>query len=207
MAQSVVLAEGTRLKCGREIVELDETATVIFPNALSLDGVAEVLAASAKEDPSMASNLNLNVGVLTREVVAPAGGLGGYDEGTALEITYGPNGERIYTTNGPVPTVVPAETTIEDEADTIVVVKFDRNVVSPGEDPLLGFSAKVATVARTIDSAAIVDNDTIELTLESAVTVGQAVTISYNSATGDIESEEGAQLQSFTDQVVDNNVA
>lgn len=210
MSQTVVLAAGTRFKQGREIVELTGgTASFIFPTANSLDAVAEILANSAGQegDPSQVNNLVLNAAVLNRQIIASAAREGGYDAGTALDVTYGPRGERIYTTRGIPPVLVLATTTIEDAADTIIVANFDKDVNSALADYKTGFSVKVAGVARTISSAARqVDNKQIKFTLASAVTVGQAVLLSYNIATGDLKSDDGAELQSFTDSVVINNV-
>lgn len=207
MSIAITLQTGTRLKSGREIVVLGAPVSATFPTALSLDGVAEILAASAKEDPSMASNLVLNASVLNRQVVAPTGGLAGYDAGTALNITYGPGGTRIYTSVGLVPNLVPASTSVEDAADTILVATFDADVNSATPNYLLGFTCKVAGVNRVINSAARqADNKIIWFTLASAVTPGQAVLLSFDSSLSDILSDTGAKLQSFTDAVVLNHV-
>ena len=209
MSMTVELAVGTVLRLGNDLVTLNEAADFVVPGANSLDAVAEILAASNKSDLTAQSNLRLNAALVDRQEVATAALEGGYAAGTALDISYGPSGEKKYTAVGTPRVLVPVSTTIEDAADTKIIVDFDENIVSPGGNYLLGWSCKVATVARTINSAVRgTDQSTVELTLASAVTVGQAVVISYDIALGDIESqgEGGPQLQSFVDAVVDNNV-
>jgi len=211
MSETVELAAGTYLTLGGHLVQLNEAADFIFPDAIGLDSVAEILAASARRQHDQtglsARNLILNVGALNRQIVAPEGGLGGYDAGTALNVTYGPRGQREYATTGLVPTLVPATTTVEDAADTILVATFSQDINSPLNDFKTGFSCKVNGVARVINAAARqADNKVIWFTLASAVATGHPVLLSYNSALGDLESDTGAKLQSFVDAVVVNNV-
>lgn len=209
MSETVELAIGTRFKMGGQMVQLAEAADVTFPSAIGLDSVAEILAASARpvEDPTglSARNLALNVGVLNRQVVAPAGGLGGYDEGTALDITYGPRGQRLYTTAGLVPTLLSA--VVEDAAPTILVLTFSADVNSVLNDYKVGFSCTVDAAPVVIDPAARqANNAVLHLTLAGPVLEGEVVLVSFNSALSDIKSDTGAKLQSFAGVAVDNNV-
>lgn len=208
MSQTVSLASGTRFKNrAGKFVQLAGAVSCIFPDALTLDDVAEILLASAKEDPTMASNLVLNTAVLNRQIVATAALEGGYAAGTALDITYGPNGEKTYTSVGVPPLLIPATTTVEDAADTVIVANFDGNLNSVLTDYKTGFSAKVAGVARVISTAVRqADHKQVKFTLASAVTPGQAVLLSFDSSLSDVKSDAGAKLQSFTDSVVINNV-
>lgn len=211
MSQTVSLASGTWVKLGEVLVQLQGAVNVLFPTANSLDAVAEILRASARQviDPSgvSAANLPLNAAIVNRQIVATAALEGGYAAGTALDITYGPAGNKLYTSRGVAPVLVPASTTIEDAADTIVVADFDQNLSSVLNNYLLGFSAKVAGVARVINSAARqADNSIIKLTLASAVTPGQAVVISFDPSLSDIVNATGGKPAAFTDAVVINNV-
>src|SRR5690349_15967716 len=104
MSQTVEFAAGTRLRCGEYFVELAETADVIFPDATSLDTVADILQSSARFEPAAADNLPLNAAVLNRQEVSD--GSHGYPAGTAIDITYGPTG-RINTARGLPPVLVP----------------------------------------------------------------------------------------------------
>lgn len=215
MSQTVSLASGTifRTRNGK-FVQLAGAVSCIFPDALGLDGVAEDLAAMAKEDPSMASNLILNAGVLNRQIVAAAPldaqgkAQGGYDAGTALDITYGGDGQKIYTSRGVAPLVVPATTLVPNAAATRLQVDFDQNLSSVLNNYLLGFSAKVNGVARVINSAARqADNSVIWLTLASAVVNGDVVLVSFDPTLSDIVNATGGKPAAFTDQAVINQVA
>lgn len=186
------IAGGPRLTIpsGTVITFPDAAATGSFN--LALDAAADFL-----QQIGGRAGLLANISQFNREVVVG---------GISYQITYGPFAQAIYTAEGAPPAVVSA--TIEDAADTIIVVTFDQDVNSALSDFLAGFSCKVATVARTISSAARqTNNAVVHLTLSSAVTVGQAVVFSYNIATGDLASDSGAELQSFTDTAVTNNVA
>lgn len=210
MSETVEMAAGTYFKLGGHLVQLNEAADFIFPSAIGLDSVAEILAASARRQEDQtglsARNLALNVGALNRQVVAPAGGLGGYDEDTALNITYGPRGQREYTTMGLVPNLLTA--VVEDAAPTILVLTFDADLNSVLNDYKTGFSCTVDAAPVVIDPAARqADNKVLHLTLAGAVLEGEVVLVSFNSALSDIKSDTGANLQSFTGQAVENNVA
>jgi hypothetical protein len=202
------MAAGTRFKLGREIVELTGgTASFIFPSAPGPDAVAEILAASAGQegDPTQVNNLVLNAAVLQRQIVAGASKEGGYDAGTALDVTYGPRGERKYTTRGLAPVLVPAGTLVPNAAPTRLQVDLDQNISSVLNNYLLGFTCKVAGVNRVINSAARqADNSIIWLTLASGVTTGQAVLVSFDPSLSDIVSATGAKPAAFTDAVVIN---
>lgn len=210
MSETIEIAAGTYFMLGGHLAMLNEAADFVIPDAIGLDSVAEILAASARRqhDPSglSARNLALNVGVLDRQVVAPAGGLGGYDAGTALDITYGPRGQREYTTQGLVPTLLTA--VVEDAAPTILVLTFSADVNSVANDYLLGFSCSVDAAPVVINPAARqANNAVLHLTLAGAVLEGEVVLVSFNSALSDIESDTGAKLQSFAGVAVTNNVA
>lgn len=126
--------------------------------------------------------------------------------GQSSEVTYGPGGEKLSRGQGAPPVLESA--VIADAAPTVIVATFDKDLISPGEDFKLGFSCKVATVARVI-STAVQQEDlaVIHFTLASAVDEAEAVLLSYNKATGDVESLTGGDLQSFTDTAVTNSVA
>ena len=109
MSTIIPLAAGTKVLIGGQVVTLKSAANFEFP-VNSLDAIAEILAASRKDDPSggSVSNLQSNVAALHHTIVA--GGqasdpvaesehiaLTGYAAGTPLDVTYGPNGERILT--------------------------------------------------------------------------------------------------------------
>lgn len=186
------IANGPRMTIPSGTVLTFPDAVATGPFNLALDAAAEFLQQIAGR-----AGLLANIAQFNREVVI---------EGVSYQITYGPFGQAIYAAEGAPPAIVSA--TIEDAADTILVVTFDQDVNSALADYLAGFSCKVATVARTINSAVRQANNAIvHFTLASAVTVGQAVVFSYNIATGDLASDAGAELQSFTDAAVENNVA
>lgn len=186
------IADGPRITIPEGTVITFPDANLTGPFNLALDAAADFLQQAGGRAALLA-----NITQFNREVVIA---------GVSYQVTYGPFANAIYTGEGAPPAVVSA--TIEDAADTIIVVTFDQDVNSALTDYLAGFSCKVATVARTINSAARqVNNAIVHLTLASAVTVGQAVVFSYDIATGDLASDAGAELQSFTDAVVTNNVA
>lgn len=170
-----------------------------FPDAVATGDFNSALdaAADALVQIGGIAALVANISQFNREVVVG---------GVAYQVTYGPTGQAIYTAQGAPPTLLSA--VIENAAPTILVMTFDQNMVSPGTDYKTGFSVKVAAVARTISSSARQSNHAIIWhTLASAVTVGQAVLASYNIATGDLEDDAGAELQSFTDTAATNNTA
>lgn len=170
-----------------------------FPDAVATGNFNAALDAAADFIQQIGGRAALlaNISQFNREVVV---------NGIAYQITYGPFGNANYAAQGAPPAVLTA--TIEDAADTILVVTFDGNINSPSTDYKTGFSCKVDGVARTISSSARqTDHAIVKHTLASAVTVGQVVLFSYNIATGDLEDDAGAELQSFTDAAVTNNVA
>src|SRR6266404_102930 len=172
---------------GTVLTDPDAIATGTFN--LALDAVADHMAVMSR------AALLASINQFNQEVVIG---------GIAYQITYGPDGQATYTAQGAPPVLLSA--TIENAAPTILVMTFDQDVVSPSTDYKTGFSCKVATVARTISSSARQSNHAIIWhTLASAVTAGQAVTASYNIATGDLEDTAGAELQSFTDTSATNN--
>jgi len=213
MSQTVQLAAGTRFLVGRELIELAEPADFIFPNARNLDEVAETLATSTAESVAQAANLRLNTAVLERQIIATSAQEGGFAAGTALDVSYGPRGEKIHTTRGIPPALNLAATTVQAGSATILRATFDRPVVSPGGNYALGFSVKVNGVARAINAAARqADHKIVHFTLASAVLNGEPVLLTYNASTGDLKGEAdvdnpgGAKVQSVTDAVVTNNV-
>lgn len=186
------IANGPRMTIpiGTVLTFPDASATGDFNSAL--DAAADFI-----QQIGGRAALLANISQLNREVVI---------NGIAYQITYGPFGNANYAAQGAPPVLLSA--VVEAAAPTILVMTFDRDVVSPSTDYKTGFSCKVATVARTISSSARQSNHAIIWhTLASAVTVGQAVVASYNIATGDLEDTDGAELQSFTDTVVTNNTA
>lgn len=197
-------AIGTRFMLGNHVVELAEAADVVFVEANSIDAVAEMLQGSARVIPDALGNMALNAANLAHEVISD--GTQGFPAGAALEVSYGPLG-RIYTNQGNPPVLVPASTTVEDAADTILVATFDKDVNSDLDDYDLGFSCKVNGIARAINAGARqANNAVIHLTLASAVAPGLAVLLTYDKNVGDLKSDTGAEVQSFVDAVVDNNV-
>jgi hypothetical protein len=197
-------AIGTRFMCGNYVVELAEAADVIFLEARSVDAVAEMLQASERVTPDARDNMALNASNLANQIVSD--GTQGFPVGQALDVTYGPTG-RILTDRGVPPVLNLVATTVEDVADTIIVVTFDQDVNSALNDYDLGFSCKVNDVARAINAGARqADNKVIHLTLAAAVAPGDAVLLSYDKEVGDLKSDTGAEVQSFVDSVVDNNV-
>lgn len=162
-----------------------------FLDAINLDQAAEQLEGISR------GALAANASQFNREDVSG---------GVASEVTYGPGGEKYAVDQGTPPVLESA--TIEDGADTVIVATFDKDLVSAGEDFTLGFSCKVADVARVISSAVQqVDLAVVHFTLASAVEEAEDVLLSYDKATGDVESDTGGELQSFTDTVVTNSVA
>lgn len=215
MSQTVSLASGTWVKLGEVLVQLQGAVNVLFPTANSLDAVAEILRASGRQiiDPSGASaaNLPLNAAIVNRQIVASTPldaqgkGTGGYDVGTALDITYGPAGDKIYTSRGLAPVLVPAGTLVPLATPTRLQVDFDQNLSSVLNNYLLGFSCKVAGVARAINAAARqADNSIIWLTLASPVSTGQVVVVSFDPTLSDIVSPTGGKPAAFTDAAVIN---
>lgn len=172
---------------GTVLTDPDAIATGTFN--LALDAAADHMAAMSR------AALLANISQFNREVVIG---------GIAYQITYGPDGQATYTAQGAPPTLLSA--TIENAAPTILVMTFDQNIVSPTPDYKTGFSVTVNGVARTINSSARQSNHAIVWhTLASAVTAGQTVLASYNIATGDLEDDAGAELQSFTNTAIVNN--
>jgi hypothetical protein len=214
MSVTVQLASGTRFRTkSGKFIQLTGAVNAAFVDAVgSLDEVAEILAETSREDPSMASNVVLNAAVLNRQIVAPATPLdsqgkstAGYDPGTALDVTYGPSGNRLYTSRGLAPLLVPATTLVPAATPTRLQVDFDQNLSSVLNNYLLGFSAKVNGVARAINAAALQgDNSIIWLTLASPVTTGQVVLVSFDPSVSDIVSATGAKPAAFTDAAVIN---
>lgn len=198
-------AIGTRFMLGNNVVELAEAADVIFVDARSIDAVAEMLQSSERVIPEALDNMALNAANLANQIVSD--GTQGFPAGQALDVTYGPTG-RILTDRGVPPVLNLVATTVEDAADTIIVVTFDTDVNSALNDYDLGFSCKVNGVARAINAGARqADNKVIHLTLAAAVAPGHPVLLSYDKEVGDLKSDTGAEVQSFVDSVVDNNVA
>lgn len=195
MAQAITLQADLEFRLsdslGGRRISIPSGTVVTFPGAMDLDGAAEIMAGISK------AALAANISQFNREDIV---------DGAASEITHGPSGEKISTGQGAPPVLETA--TVEDAADTVIVATFDKDVNSAEDDYKTGFSCKVATVARTISTAVRqVDEAVVHFTLESAVTDGQAVVLSYNKSLGDLESDTGGELQSFTDTVVTNNVA
>lgn len=214
MSQTVVLATNTWLKMGRYFVKLAGSASTIFPDALNLDDVAGILAASNTQQPGnstnagkpdVISNLVLNAAVLNRQEVAS--GVPGIVNGNAINITYGPNGERINTDVGVPPAAPTGLIQTAAPGNTVIALTFAQQMNSATPDYKLGFSCKVAGVARVINSAALQGGNLVDqLTLASAVTTGQAVLLSYDSTVGDLKNLAGAKLQSFTDLAITNTI-
>lgn len=194
MSQVVTLAADLVIRLGSELggnsISIPSGTVLTFTEATSLDAAAEMMAGISR------AALAANIAQFNREDSV---------SGEAQQVTHGPSGEKISTGQGTTPVLVSA--TIEDAADTIIVATFDKDLNSVGDAYATGFSCKVATVARVINSAARqADNAVVHFTLASAVTAGQAVELSYNNATGNLESDTGGELQSFTDTAVTNNV-
>jgi uncharacterized repeat protein (TIGR02059 family) len=89
-------------------------------------------------------------------------------------------------------------------AGTVITLTFDKAMANPSGKHAQ-FSATAAGSARSITAAALnADTTKIDLTLASAVTSGQTVTISYTA--GDVTSADTSPLASFSGQSVINNV-
>jgi uncharacterized repeat protein (TIGR02059 family) len=90
-------------------------------------------------------------------------------------------------------------------AGTIITLAFNKAMADPAGKHAQ-FSATVAGVARGITAATLnADTTKINLTLASAVTSGQVVTIDYTA--GDVAAADGSPLASFSGQSVTNNAA
>jgi uncharacterized repeat protein (TIGR02059 family) len=110
------------------------------------------------------------------------------------------------TTNSETTLVAPPilSSAATNTAGTIITLTFDKDMANPSGKHAQ-FSATVAGAARGITAAALnVDTMKIDLTLASAVTSGQVVTVSYTA--GDVTSSDTSPLASFSGQSVINNV-
>jgi hypothetical protein len=212
--KTVTLKQGTPFKAGVNDVQLGADASVVFQNAGSLDEVAEQLASISPLALAMnrvtagLDRQELAVGVLPVNYpdLILGSGVTQYVEGDALDITYDGHGKKVYTDRGQPPALLTAS--VENAAPTILVLTFDKDVNSLSADYLTGLSCKVGGVNRVINSVARQANNAILwATLASAVVNGNVVLCSYNSATGNLKSDNGAAAQSFTDHAVTNNVA
>jgi len=111
MSVIIPLAAGTVLQLGGKSVTLKSAANFDFP-VDNLASIAEILAASdrgSKEDPTTSVlNLSKNAAALAHTIVA--GGRAGitvsqeeidalqsFAAGTPVDVTYGANGQRIFT--------------------------------------------------------------------------------------------------------------
>ena len=100
------------------------------------------------------------------------------------------------------PVVLSAAT---NTAGNKITVAFDKVMVDPS-DKHMQFSvnsdnAPVSVIAAGLNKS---DNTKIDLTLESPVTDGQNILLSYTA--GDVTSSDGKGLVSFSDQIVSNKV-
>jgi hypothetical protein len=223
MSQTVTLLTGTVFLAGdaKHQIQLAGSASCTFPDASSLDDVAEILAAMDDRQSiagvSQSKNLATNAASLNRQIIAgsdvtqypglyfPVGGVTVFTAGDALDISYDAHGRKIYTDRGQPPAAPTAA--VAGGTPGVINVTFAVQVNSASSDYKTGFSAKVNTVARTINSAALQGgNLIINLTLASNVSHGDTVTFSYDATLGNIKSLNGAQVQSFTDVAVTNNV-
>lgn len=214
MSQIVSLATGTWLRMGNYAVQLNGAASVLFPDANNLDAVAGILAASNTKQsgqspdpgkPDVFKNLVLNLAVLNRQEIASK--VPGITDGNAIDITYGPRGERINTDKG-VPLANPTGL-VQTAAPgaSVLAATFPGQVNSLLADYKTGFSCKVAGVARVINAAALQGgNLVIQFTLASPVTTGQAVLLSFDSTLSDLKNLAGAKVQSFTDLAMVNTI-
>jgi uncharacterized repeat protein (TIGR02059 family) len=107
-------------------------------------------------------------------------------------------------------TIAPTVTALSVNGSTITLTLSEAlSSVVPATSR---FFVLVGGVARTVSSAAVnISNNTVSLTLGSAVTAGQAVTLAYsdatsgNETTGIIEDVPGNDLASFSARTVTNS--
>lgn len=208
MSQTVSLLSGTKFRQGVNRFQLAGTSSVTFPDANDLDTVAEILASMNSRETEngleTTQNLVLNAAAVNRQVIAS--GIPGIVDGNAVNVTYGPKGQRINTDVGVPPTFGAAS--VEEAAENILVVNFAANVNSVGNAYATGFTCKVGGVNRVINSAARqADHKIIWFTLASDVANGDVVTFSYDQTVGNLLSDTGAAVQSTTDHATTNNVA
>lgn len=105
------------------------------------------------------------------------------------------------TTSVAPPVLVSAAT---NTAGTVITLTFDKAMANPSGKHGQ-FSAVVAGTSRSFTAAALnADTTKIDLTLASAVTSGQVVTVSYTA--GDVAASDTSPLSSFSGVSVTNNV-
>lgn len=97
------------------------------------------------------------------------------------------------------PTVSSAEVT-----GTTLTITFSEDLAGTVADPA-AFAVQVARASVTVNSATV-SGKTVVLTLASAPTTGQAVTVAYTaSGTNNVKDKAGNALANFTAQAVTNN--
>lgn len=116
--------------------------------------------------------------------------------------TYYSSGATASQTTSVAPPVLVSAAT--NTAGTVITLTFDKAMANPSGKHGQ-FSAVVAGTSRSFTAAALnADTTKIDLTLASAVTSGQVVTVSYTA--GDVAASDTSPLASFSGQSVTNNV-
>jgi len=108
----------------------------------------------------------------------------------------------------PTAPVIPAFTgaSIENSAPSVIILNYSVALASM-TPAASAFQVKVNGVIRTITTVTV-SGTKVLLTLSGAVTYGDAINLSYSiPATSQLQSSEGTQASSFTDQAVINNCA
>jgi len=95
---------------------------------------------------------------------------------------------------------------VENSAPSAVVLNF--NIALANIIPAISsFTVKVGGTARSVSSVSV-SGTKVMITLSSPVKYGDVITVAYTRPAGNLlQSSEGAQAASFTDQTVTNNCA
>ena len=117
-----------------------------------------------------------------------------------------------FTVDRTAPTVKSVE--VSNDAATKVVVTFDKEIKQKagGNNELKAmFTVKKTNQAApetyTINSAQILDNTKVELTLNKTVVYGDTLTVTYKKdSTNDLQSKIGTDVENFENKEVTNNV-
>ncbi|MEJ6020893.1 SwmB domain-containing protein [Ramlibacter sp. PS4R-6] len=174
-----------------ELHELDavnKPATTAF--AVKVAGVARTVNAVAVNATSKTVTLTLASAVTNGQAVTvaytdPTGG----NDASAIQDDSGNDAATLgatAVTNNTPDTTAPVFASATVNGATLVMTYTELTTLDAGHAPAAGaFAVKVGGVARTVDTVSVnAGAKTVTLTLASAVTNGQAVTVAYTDPTG-----------------------
>lgn len=202
LASATLAANGTALTAdfGAAFTSLDYAAGF----SVKVDGVSRAISAAVSGVSGQGIVFTLSSPAFDGQVVTLTydAGPGNIETSAGLMLkSFSANVTNNSTVPVPVaPTLVSA---VINASGTTLTATFTDNVVSPGLDATLGFTVS-ADASPVAISAATPSTNTIAFTI-ATVYSGQAVTLSYNATTGDIESDDGLALATFSASSVTND--